>query len=122
MIANPGDPLDDQGEDEEGLEPDVADVLEERRTDAFTFERYGYENQANIIIEIVQEVEGALTDYLRFIDEASAMELTGRSLESLRKDLAIWKKRGHVREEKGGALRYRALLLGLILRKDNDDE
>jgi hypothetical protein len=30
-------------------------------------------------------------------------------------------QRGHVREEKG-ALRYRAILLGLLLRQDNDGE
>jgi hypothetical protein len=96
----------------------VAVVVRRLFAYGFVLSKHGHAEQAEVLWEIVADVSAAIEDLVRFVDEEEAMRPTGRSRESRHTHLALWRKRGHVRQERGRRYTYRACLLGLILPRN----
>lgn len=88
---------------------DLAQVLSDARGEAALLRRRGVTNLADFADELVDKVERAAEDFLRFVPESEA-RLRGAKLAWLRRNFATWEQDGHAR--KVGAVReYRAIML-----------
>lgn len=88
---------------------DLAQVLSDARGEAALLRRRGVINLADFADELVEKVERAAEDFLRFVPESEA-RLRGAKLTWLRRNFPMWEQDGHARKV-GGVREYRAIML-----------
>lgn len=88
---------------------DLAQVLSDTRGEAALLRRRGVTNLADFADELVDKVERAAEDFLRFVPESEA-RLRGAKLAWLRRNFPTWEQDGHARKV-GGTREYRAIML-----------
>ena len=92
------------------MTPTLESVLANARHDAASYRRRGDARMADVLESLAAEVADACEDYLRFLDEPTAILRSGHLAPWFRKRRAEWAASGNARRT-GRRWYYRALVV-----------